>query len=318
MRTIFVEKNKKDLNLINYISEIFPSLPKNYIHKALRNKDIKVNDLRVNRDVNISISDKIDIYIDDKILFNLPKKIDIVFEDENLLAVYKPQGILSNNESEEDDYMVQRIGGLEPTFDDIIKKYYPNSCICHRLDRNTSGILIFAKNNISTEEILRGFKEGIISKEYTAYVSNSIFAVEHETLEKYILKDFKTGFSKVYDEKIENSKKISTEYTVIYKDKNLDYAILKILIHTGKTHQIRAQMANIGHPIIGDSKYGKNEVNKKFKVYKQLLFATKYTFNFDKNSPLFYLNDISIELDKNLYSNKLGCDLIEKDRNLQK
>jgi 23S rRNA-/tRNA-specific pseudouridylate synthase len=87
MRTIFVEKNKKNLNLINYIIEVFPSLPKNYIHKALRNKDIKVNNLRVNKDVNIFFNDKIDIYIDDKILFNLPKEIDIVFEDENLLAI---------------------------------------------------------------------------------------------------------------------------------------------------------------------------------------------------------------------------------------
>jgi len=105
---------------------------------------------------------------------------------------------------------------------------------------------------------------------------------------------------------VENSQKIITEYSVINFNKEKNYAILNISIPTGKTHQIRAQMKAIDHNIIGDSKYGKNEVNKKFKVYKQLLFAHKYSFNFDKSSFLYYLNKIKISLDEKKYMKKLG------------
>ena len=95
---------------------------------------------------------------------------------------------------------------------------------------------------------------------------------------------------------------------VLKTNKLLDYSILKVIIHTGKTHQIRAQLKNINHPIIGDPKYGKNEINKKFKIYKQLLFATNYSFNFSKESILYYLNNVTINLDEKYYINKLGSD----------
>ena len=85
----------------------------------------------------------------------------------------------------------------------------------------------------------------------------------------------------------------------------MNYSILKVIIHTGKTHQIRALLSYLSHPIIGDSKYGKNEINKKFKRYKQMLFAIKYTFNFPKSSKLSYLNNISVCLNEDLYENKI-------------
>lgn len=250
------------------------------------------------------------IYINDNILFNLPNKIDIVFEDSNILVCYKPQGLLSNNE-----YKTTQSGTYEPTFEDLVKEKYPDVKICHRLDRNTSGLLIFAKNDKSYNELLKCFKESCITKEYIAYVANSNFKKKHEILEKYILKDEKNGYSKIYDYKKINSQKIITEYFVIDKNTLLDYAILRIIIHTGKTHQIRAQMKDILHPIIGDPKYGKNDVNKKFKFNKQLLFAFKYSFNFKENSYLYYLNNVTICLDKKYYSNKIGSNLYGKNNN---
>lgn len=298
MRSIIVKNCKKDdLQITNYILSIFPSLSKNFLFKALRNKDIKVNGKRISSNIVIQNGDNIDIYIDDVYLFNLPKKIDYVYKDENIVVAFKPQGILSNHET---------VICNEPTFEDLVKKEFKDAKICHRLDRNTYGLLIFTLNDIAYEAIINGFKENCIDKEYIAYVAYSKFIKQNETLEKYILKDPKTGFSKIYDTNVKGSLKSTTIYSVVHKDNKLDYAILKIKIPTGRTHQIRAQLKDINHPIIGDSKYGNNTINKKFNIYKQLLCAYKYTFSFKVDSYLSYLNNVIIELEKNIYSKNIG------------
>lgn len=305
MRTITVENcKKKNNNVVNYILCIFPNLSKNIVFKALRNKDIKVNNKRISSNIVIQNGDNIDIYIDDIYLFNIPKKINYIYEDENIVIAFKPQGILSNNEREFE---------TEPTFEGLVKKDFKTAKICHRLDRNTSGLLIFALNNIAYENMLNGFKNGCIAKEYIAYVSNYKFSKNHDVLVKYIIKDSYTGFCKIYDKNIKNSQKIITEYDVIYINKDLDYAILKVKIPTGKTHQIRAQLKDISHPIIGDSKYGNNVVNKKFNIYKQLLCAYKYTFNFKEDNYFHYLNSKIIEINKSLYIKNIG-DINERNK----
>lgn len=298
MKQIKISNIKKEEKLIYYIKDTYPNLSTSVLHKALRNKDIKVNDKRVS-DSNYILknNDILQIYIDDYLLFGFPKDLDIEYEDDNLLVVYKPQGLLSNNEGD---------AISEPTFEEFVKKQKgENVQICHRLDRNTSGLLIFTKNDEAYESMLDGFKNGYINKEYIAYVYGSKFSSNYYKLESYLLKDEKDGYSKIYDTQVKNSQKIVTEIYPIEKNTKLNYSILKINIHTGKTHQIRAQLSAISHPIIGDSKYGKNEINKKFKKYKQLLFAVKYNFNFPENSMLFYLNKISINLEDKFYMNKI-------------
>jgi len=304
MKTIIVEKNKNNISAINYILDKFPNLPKASLFKALRNKDIKVNGKRINKDVIVNENDKIDIYISDIVLFNLPKKIEYIYDDENIAIVYKPQGILSNNEGKDI---------IEPTLDDLVKKEHPEYIICHRLDRNTSGLLIFAKNDDINQEIQSGFKNNCITKEYISYVSNCNFSKNEDTITNYIDINKKSGIAKIYDENNNkrNFKKITTSYKVLYTSKKRNYGIVKVLIHNGKTHQIRSVLSHINHPIIGDPKYGKNEINKAFKKYKQLLFAVRYKFNFNENSKLYYLKNKDILLDDNYYKNYIG-DIYEK------
>lgn len=303
MKTIIVEKNIDNISVLNYILNKFPNLSKASLFKALRNKDIKVNEKRINKDTKVSEKDKIDIYISDTILFNLPKKIEYIYDDENIAIIFKPQGILSNNEGQDI---------IEPTLDDLVKKEHPEYIICHRLDRNTSGLLIFAKNENINKEILTGFKNNCITKEYIAYVSNCNFSKNEETITNYIDINKKSGTSKIYDDNNKkNLIKITTSYKVLYTNKKRNYGVIKVIIHNGKTHQIRSVLSHLSHPIIGDSKYGKNEVNKTFKKYKQLLFAVRYKFNFNENSKLFYLNSNDILLDDNYYKNYIG-DIYEK------
>lgn len=310
MREIFVEKCKKEQSLSKYILEIFPNLKYSILQKALRNKDIRVNDKKITKDCFVFYGDKINIYVNDYLLFDYPRNLEYVYKDENILAVYKPQGLLSNLEEYNDEESIEKryskIGGVEPTLESLVKKEYPNSVICHRLDRNTAGIILFALNDDAYNELLNGFKNKNIKKEYIVYVTNAEFEFKNEVLENYILKDKKTGYSNVYTNCVKNSQKIITEYKLLKSNFEKNYAILNIKIPTGKTHQIRAQMKAINHHIIGDSKYGINEINKKFKVYKQLLFAYKYSFDFEKNSKLYYLNNVIIKLDEKMYMKKLG------------
>lgn len=302
MRTIIVKNINKKIHLSNYIFKTFPNLSKGKFFKSLRNKDIKINEKRVNKDIILNDKDEIKLYISDNILFNLPQKLDYIYDDQNIAIIFKPQGILSNDETKNSD---------EPTLESLVKKENPNYIICHRLDRNTAGLVIFAKNDIAYASILSGFKNNSIIKEYIAYVSGSNFKNKEETLNQYISLNKKDGISKIYEKNNEKNslKSITTSYEVIYTNTKRDYSILKVFIHNGKTHQIRAVLSNISHPIIGDSKYGKNDINKKFNKYRQLLFAVKYKFNFDSSSKLSYLNNKDIILDKSYYSNYIGDNL---------
>lgn len=291
--SVNIEEKSKNISVIKYIQNIFKNVPYSAICRALRNKDIRINNVKISKDTLVKNGDIIEIYIPDNILFNLPKEIEYYYSDDNILAAYKPQGILSNDE--------ENINNLEPNFEELVIKDQNNSNIkiCHRLDRNTAGIILFAKNSKAYNELLDGFKNNNIHKEYIAYVANCKFAKRHDIIEAYLVKNAKTGYVKISQSPIKNSEKIVTEYYVLETNLKEDYAKLRVILHTGKTHQIRAHLASINHPIIGDSKYGKNDINKKFKKTKQMLFAYKYKFSFDSKSILNYLNKITIEMEKN-------------------
>ena len=290
MKKLIVKiENNKNMLLSKYVCNQFKNMLYSSFCKALRNKDIRINDVKVNKDCLIKNEDNITIYIKDEILFGYNENIDIIYEDDNILAVYKPKGIISNKQE-------KTINLNEITFEDIVKKYNNNIKICHRLDRNTDGIILFSKTDTAYNELLNGFKNGYIDKNYIAYVHNYKFKSKHSKEEAYIFTDKKEGFSYISSIAKKGYEKIITEYTVVYEDKIKDYAKLSIKLHTGKTHQIRAHLKALNHPVIGDSKYGINEINKKFKKNKQCLTAFKYKFNYNENSKLKYLNDIIIKL----------------------
>ena len=293
MREFKVTKKYENLDIYHVLKKEYPNLNSGSLNKVFRLKDVKLNDVRVSKDEIVHTGDVCKVYLPDSILFGISDDLDYVYEDKNIIVAYKPKGIESNHE----------YGRKNPNviyFDELVKKGKgENIKILNRLDTNTEGLVLFSKTDEAYNELFKAFKENLIKKEYIAVVNGKL-PKEHDTLSNYILKDSKDGFSKVYEKQVPNSKKCITEYTVLKYIKKLEVSILNITLHTGRTHQIRAHMKYISHEIVGDSKYGLNVVNDKFKVYTQMLYAVKYSFNFKNSSPLLYLNNISIDVSENI------------------
>ena len=283
MKNLVVSQKFDGKKLTAYLSHEFSNLSQGAIYKALRKKDIRVNDIKVSENITIHEGDDIKIYIIDSILFGEEKKLNVIYEDENILAVNKPKGI--------------EVTG-EKSLTDLVHKQYNNSSImpCHRLDRNTEGIVLFAKNKDVLEILFEKFQKHEIVKYYKCKVIG-IPKKKHDVLEAYLFKDTKKSIVYVSNEKKQGYRPIKTEYTILEENKEKNYSILQVILHTGRTHQIRAHLAHIGHPIIGDGKYGINEVNKKFGEKTQNLESYKIKFDFKTNSGMLaYLNGKEIKI----------------------
>lgn len=292
MRKLIVNKKYDNKKLNNFILDSFPNLNKNILFKSLRKKDIKINNIRVSENTTIHLGDEISIYIIDEYLLGENHfNIDIIFEDENILVVDKPEALPVTEDSSN-----------STTLTSILKSKYGKSINpCHRIDRNTKGLVLFAKNDEVLRILLDKFKNKEIEKHYIAKVYG-IPQKNHDILEAYLFKDSKKSFVYISDTPKKDYQKIVTEYTIMKKDLYQNIAYLDINLHTGKTHQIRAHLSHIGYPILGDGKYGVREINKKFGLKTQELYSYILKFNFKSNSGILnYLNGIEIKLRKEVH-----------------
>lgn len=296
MKEIIVNKENNSNKISKIILSSYPYLSRNSLQKLLRKKDIKVNGNRIKEDIPVYFKDKIEIYCSDSLLLGLPTNIKYYYEDDNILVAYKPSKIECHNDKS------------NSTFEYAVKldKKDTNLKVCHRLDTNTEGLVIFSKNETSHKEILYAFKNSLIHKTYLTFVYGKV-KKKHDILKNYILKDNKYGYSKIVEKSLPTAKPAITEYSLVEYIPNINVSILNVTLHTGRTHQIRAHMKYLGTPVIGDSKYSTNEINKMFGYKSQLLYAVKYSFSFNNASPLHYLNNVSISLDEKTIIQKF-CD----------
>ena len=279
MKILVVDKKYNNKKLDKFIFDKFPNLSSGLFYKTLRKKDFRVNDNRISENIILHTGDEIKVFISDELLesnISLPT----IYEDDNILVIDKPTSI-------------EVVG--ENSVTSILEKKYSYIKPCHRLDRNTTGLVLFAKNEESLNILLDKFKNHEIEKHYRATIYG-IPKVKKAKLEAFLFKDSKKSLVYISDEPKKGYQKIITSYEVIKEDKKQNISVLDVKLETGRTHQIRAHLAYIGFPIIGDGKYGKNEINKKFNKKTQLLESYSLKFSFSSpSSILSYLNGKIIE-----------------------
>lgn len=292
MRRIIVEESQANKKLLTFLRLNFKDMPVSAIYKAIRKKNIKVNGKHVKGDYILQPGDAIEIYVPDNIILGIPLSpaFSVIYEDENIIIVNKGQGLpVHPDRNQKDntlidyikDYLMEK-GEYTGEFPDS----FPPS-LCHRLDRNTGGLIIIAKNFPALKAVLKKIENNEIKKYYVCLVKGKMDKKEGE-LRAFLKKDENKSRVFISDEKKPGYLKIITRYRVLeYKN---DISMLEIELITGRTHQIRAHLAHIGHPIVGDGKYGINSYNRLLKVKKQALWAYKLLFDFKKDdSAIGYL-----------------------------
>lgn len=315
MKSFIVGRNDASLRLDKFIAKNMPLMPKSLMYKYIRTKNIKVNGKRAEISLKLNEGDKIDAYVKDEFLAEAEKnydflsastKLTVVYEDENILLADKPQGVLSHpDKSQYTDTLICRIkrylyekGEYNP---DSENAFAP--ALANRIDRNTGGIVIAAKNAEALRILCDKIKHREVEKRYLAVV-HGVPKQKSGLLEGYLEKNEQKNKVYLSNKKTDNNSFIKTAYNVLASKNNL--SLLDIELLTGRTHQIRAHFAWIGHPLLGDGKYGKLADDKKLGFNKQALYSYKLGFRFVTDAGLLnYLNNKTFKVKEVWFARQL-------------
>ncbi len=309
MHELKIGKNDAGQRLDKFLSKAL-DLPASLLYKSIRTKKIKVNRRRAENNTVLCEGDVVQCFLSDEFFArktdkssyeSITPRLDIVYEDENILLLNKRPGV-SVHEDERGStstlithiiaYLYQK-GEYNP---DAEQSFTP--ALCNRIDRNTGGIVIAAKN----AEALRVMNEKIKRREIDKYYLAAVHGTpkpEAATVKAYLLKDEERNIVKVYDKNHPRAaKEIITKYRVIAKKS--DTSLLEVELLTGRTHQIRAHMAHIGHPLVGDGKYGVNRADRSRGYKYQALYSYRLRFSFDlsEQTALDYLSGKEFKISK--------------------
>ena len=289
---IFNENKPKRLDV--YINEQFPLIRPTSLNKFVRQNKVKVNGAKTIAGQKLVKGDVINLYLNDD-MFIQPNKdnaflfassqVEILYEDDNLFVVNKPSGIsvISDN-WQEFDTLTNRIKHYYHKND--LGSNYPQ--LCHRIDTGTSGIVVLAKNDIALEFMFDMFRDKQLKKKYICAVKNNP-KIKDGIYKAYLTKNSQRGFVTVSDKPLNNaSQDIETGIKTL--DAFDEYKLMDINLFTGRTHQIRAHMAYMGMNVLGDSKYGDNNSNRKLKLKYQLLCSYHLKFGRIENKDFEYLS----------------------------
>ena len=305
MQELHVTANEAGQRLDKLLAKFLNQAPKSFLYKMMRKKNIVLNGKKCTGNEKLKQGDSIKLFFSDETIekfsagtYVTPKKekinmLPIIYEDEQVLLMNKPVGVFSQKAKDSDvsavEILINYLIETNQLSKEQFRTFHPS--ICNRLDRNTSGILVAGKTLSALQEMNRFFKERTIAKYYRCLVKGRVIKNE-DYIKGYLAKDQKTNKVSITKKKTEEGVPIETEYCVIQS--NDEVSLLEVHLITGKTHQIRAHLASIGHPIIGDYKYGDKQINEMYRqeygLKSQLLHAYRLEMPSSDGS-LAYLND---------------------------
>lgn len=289
MRQFVIEENEAGQRFDKYLAKLMKEAPKSFFYKMLRKKNITLNGKKAAGNEKLTVGDTVKLFLSDETFEKFAGDIhvesavcdlDIVYEDEDILIINKPVGMLSQPADTKDASLVEYVIGYllksGAVNDETLKTFKPS--VCNRLDRNTSGMVCAGKSLAGLQFLSELFHDRTLHKYYLCLVKGVI--KEEKYIKGYLQKDKKCNKVTVSNEKLKDSLPIETGYRPL--GSNGQVTLLEVALVTGRTHQIRAHLAGIGHPIVGDEKYGSHTFNRsyleKYELKSQLLHAHKMTF----------------------------------------
>ena len=287
-----VPKEKDGLMLSRLLMQVAADVPAWAVREAIKKRDVRIDGVRISGDVRVSEGQEIRVFWPKSVIQAEKRELpapEIVYEDAHVLLINKPQGIPSQNE----DRPFEGDSALTRSLAYLATHGEKTDCVrlCHRLDVQTGGLLLFAKDDEAFESAMRAFSERTFRKFYTCRVKGCP-AKQEAVLHAWLRKDAQISRVSVTDYPARGALDIMTGYRVLQAEEN---ALLEVELMTGRTHQIRAHLAHIGHPILGDDKYGDRMLNRKLGVRRQQLWATRLVFQAE--GALSYLNVRSFSVD---------------------
>lgn len=282
MKEYLIKDNEAGQRLDKFIAKVLKEAPKSFCYKMLRKKNITLNSKKADGSEKLIKGDSVKFFFSDETFNNFAGEQktschvydfdpEIIYEDSNIILMNKPAGILSQKAEDKDismvEYLISYLIKSNVLTEEDLLTFKPG--ICNRLDRNTSGLIVGGRSLSGLQLMSELIKNRTVEKYYLTIVNGVIDTRQH--IEGYLYKDEKTNTVRIIDHETKDSLPICTEYEPLKNNGRL--TLLKVKLVTGRTHQIRAHLASTGHAVLGDFKYGKPDINRKYGLKFQLLHS---------------------------------------------